>query len=64
VKKKKEITTTNATTSTTIAAGKGKRAATAGANYCKLKIRTQGGMKGRGGGFRGRGGGRFNRRRR
>ena len=62
----KKKTTTNATTkttSTTTIAGKGKRAATAGANYCKLKIRTQGGMKGRGCGFRGRGGGRFNRRR-
>ncbi|KAF8449713.1 DNA replication/checkpoint protein [Terfezia claveryi] len=62
----KKKTTTNVTTttaSTTTMAGKGKRAATAGANYCKLKIRTQGGMKGRGGGFRGRGGGRFNRRR-
>ena len=60
----KKTTTTNVTAakvSTTTT--KGKRAATAGANYCKLKIRTQGGMKGRGGGFRGRGGGRFNKRR-
>ena len=44
---------------------KGKRAATTGANYCKLKIRTSTGMKGRGGGFggRGRGGARFSRKR-
>ncbi|KAF8461620.1 hypothetical protein BDZ91DRAFT_797901 [Kalaharituber pfeilii] len=28
---------------------RGKRSATAGANYCKLKIRTQGGIKGRAG---------------
>lgn len=57
------VTTTETTVTTKKAAGKGKRAATTGANYCKLKIRTQGGMKGRGGGFRGRGGGRFGRRR-
>ncbi|KAI5793817.1 DNA replication/checkpoint protein [Peziza echinospora] len=45
-------------TSTTAPAKKGKRAATTGANFRRLNIRTQGGMKGRG-----RGGGRFNRRR-
>ncbi|RPB21510.1 hypothetical protein L211DRAFT_439503 [Terfezia boudieri ATCC MYA-4762] len=63
VAKKKTANATSTTASTNTMAGKGKRAATASANYCKLKIRTQGGMKGRGGGFRGRGGGRFNRRR-
>ena len=42
-------------------ARKSKRAATANANYCKLKIRTQGGYKGKGGAQRG--GARFGRRR-
>ncbi|KAF8424095.1 DNA replication/checkpoint protein [Tirmania nivea] len=64
VAKKKIVTNaTAATASSTTMAGKGRRPATAGANYCKLKIRMQGGVKGRGGGFRGRGGGKFNRRR-
>ena len=42
-------------------ARKSKRAATAGANYCRLKIRTQGGYKGKNGGQRANG--RFSRRR-
>lgn len=68
-KAKKATATATAIAATAVApakdgtkpARKGKRAATTGANYCKLKIRTQNGYKGKGGGQRA--GGRFGRRR-